>query len=356
MAEILAPIQNVKEVTPLRQAGADAVFCGVVTHEWQRRYSAVGNPNREKHRLSNLYDHMELAELVSASHEQGLKAYFTLNMFYSEDQYGLLEKETALAVEAGVDSLIVCDLGLMLLIKEWGLDVPVHFSSAGGVLNAPCADFYRHLGASRIVLPPQFELSEIGRLVGAVDDMEFEIQVMNGICKNVESMCHFRDGINQTGMQKKWNLMKTLHLEYHVKRALKRMPEAAVRALESTSLYSSMQPSPCCKAYDVTVLDKAGNELPITPDPRVFAPNSSFQQHGCGACHIMDLLDFGVHTLKIVGRGARTAKKVMDVRLTRRAVELAEIHRGDRETYHREVKKSYRRIHRLPCRNYCYFA
>ncbi|MCK5393081.1 MAG: U32 family peptidase, partial [Candidatus Omnitrophica bacterium] len=161
MIKVLAPINRPEEVEQIIKAGADELYCGVLPENWKQRYSNIASPNRREWTSANLSNFGQLREIVKTAHSYGVPVYFAVNAFFTEQQYPLIMSHITEAKAAGVDALIVADIGLMLNIKEANLDINIHISNCGTAFNSETVEFYRDLGASRIVLPRQLMIDEI---------------------------------------------------------------------------------------------------------------------------------------------------------------------------------------------------
>ncbi len=191
--KILAPISSADEVEMLAENGADELYCGVVPPEWTGEYSGAIWLNRRSPAGANLATYESLADLVRRAHGYGLPVSLTLNApCYNERQLqsiGALAKKVT--GEIGVDALIVSDIGLLLTLAELKLETRIHISSIASTLNREAVEFYRELGASRVILPRSWSLREIGDLAAAIGDrIELEVFVLNDGCAFEEGLCH----------------------------------------------------------------------------------------------------------------------------------------------------------------------
>src|SRR5512137_860685 len=101
--EILAPINHISEVAPLRDAGAAELYCGLMRPEILREFTNVFSLNSRHVTEANLRGFAELKELVSAARAAGMRVFVTYNAIYPEQQFGALADEVARTLECGVD-------------------------------------------------------------------------------------------------------------------------------------------------------------------------------------------------------------------------------------------------------------
>jgi putative protease len=190
--KIVAPISSPAEVEMLLHHGADELYCGISTPEWEKRFGGRWWMNRRSPRGANLPTQGELERVTSVAHAARVRVAVTLNApFYPADAVDyVLGLARTLVEETNIDTLIVSDINLLIRLQRENLPVRIHLSSLGGVFNAHAVDFYRELGVSRIILPRQLRLSEIETIVSRKrEGMEFEVFAVNDGCLFEEGVC-----------------------------------------------------------------------------------------------------------------------------------------------------------------------
>ena len=100
-----------------------------------------------------------LNDFVYEVKSRGLRAYLAVNSTVNEDRLGDISDVVTAAVKAGVDAVIAWDPAVILRARKAGLEV--HISTQANVTNHETAEFYRTLGAERIVLSRELSLEEI---------------------------------------------------------------------------------------------------------------------------------------------------------------------------------------------------
>ncbi len=175
--ELLAPAGGEESLRAAVAAGADAVYLG----------AGVLNARRgaENFTIESLADACRFAHLYSK------KVYLTANV-------AILPSETSSALDlidsawaAGVDAVIVQDLGLMRLLRETLPHVRLHVSTQ---VNAHSSDTLRvlsTLGVSRVTLARETSLGEIGKLASVAHDLGIEAEsfVHGAICMCYSGQC-----------------------------------------------------------------------------------------------------------------------------------------------------------------------
>lgn len=113
--ELLAPAGNWDCLRAAVANGANAVFFGV------EKFNA-------RARADN-FQIDELAEIMSYLHKYGVKGFLTFNILVFEEELKDAKELIEACVEAGVDAVIVQDLGLVKMIREIRPDFPIHGST-----------------------------------------------------------------------------------------------------------------------------------------------------------------------------------------------------------------------------------
>jgi len=124
---------------------------------------------------------------VSEVKARGLRAYMAVNSAVSENRLGDASDVIAAASDAGVDAIIAWDPAVILRAQKAGLQI--HISTQANVTNHETANFYRALGAERIVLSRELSLEEIEK-IGQQTEIEIETFVHGAMCMAVSGRCH----------------------------------------------------------------------------------------------------------------------------------------------------------------------
>lgn len=128
-----------------------------------------------------------LGKFVSEVKARGLKAYLAVNSTVNEDRLEEADNIIAAASKAGLDAVIAWDPAVILKARKAGLRV--HISTQANVTNHETAEFYRTLGAERIVLSRELSLEEI-RKIKQQTGIEIEAFVHGAMCMAVSGRCH----------------------------------------------------------------------------------------------------------------------------------------------------------------------
>lgn len=320
---IVSPIDRTSEALPLIKAGANEFYCGVLDKAWVERYTYLATSDSRNDAHSHLRSIDELKEVVSIAHLNSVRVYLTVNdVMYTKKQYNsvlcLIEK----ALACGIDGIIIADVALLVRLREIGFNGKIHISLRGTTFNSDTVKFYMDLGCARINLTEDLTVAEIKNIVKkACYGVEFETVVLNGKCANVCGFCSFHHGID-TIIKKDNNVFDLA----------------------------------CFKKFDISlaqagVNDKLNRALCANVKPR----DRNFSFTHCGACALWDFRQIGVISVKIVGRGFPTEKKVKDILYLHSCLDLIEKDKLSREEFLNTVAQKYSKIYKGNCKQYCYY-
>lgn len=174
--EILAPAGSFESLTAAVRAGADAVYIGA------RGFSARASAAN--------FSEVEIFEAAKYCHERGVKLHLALNTLIRDDELDDALALVKTACEAGVDALIVQDLGLSGLIRKAAVNMPLHASTQMTVHTPQGAKTLYSLGFQRVVLARELSREEIAE-IAACCPIETEVFVHGALCMSVSGQCEF---------------------------------------------------------------------------------------------------------------------------------------------------------------------
>lgn len=173
--EILAPVGSAEMLTAAVRCGADAVYMG----------ASAFHARRHSHSFSD----EELQAAVNYCHARGTKVYITLNTLIREDEMAQAMAVARQACEAGVDALILQDVGLAARIHAAAPALPLHASTQLSCHTPAGVKRLRELGFSRVVLAREMTAAEIKACAGL--GCELEMFVHGALCMSVSGQCYF---------------------------------------------------------------------------------------------------------------------------------------------------------------------
>ncbi len=311
--KLISPIDQLAEAEPLLEAGADELYGGFVPQEWQKRYSLLASINQRTFEGAQIRSFADLQEIVKRVHGRGKSFSLTLNApFYSDEQMPLLLEYVDQTVAAGIDGIILADLGLLRLLRQRHPGLEYHASTLAHLGNSGSAAFYAAQGINRIVFPRHLTVAEMAEIVGKLPQLRFDAFMLVGNCPNTEGLCTF----HHSSPDKIW---------------------------------------PCEIPYRIKPLESPGSPTLQAAIDRQASWSRTNRRHGCGLCAIPALLRAGIYGVKLVGRGAPAAQKTMNVSLVREFIRLA-AEETDLSRYCRQARAAHAHRFAAACSsNVCYF-
>lgn len=174
--EILAPAGDPEKLRYAVDYGADAVY--LAGNAFGMR-SASDNFSRE-----------EQEEAVRWCHERGVKVYVTVNTLPREPELAQLPEYLRFLNDCGVDALILADLGVLALAKQYAPRCKLHISTQTSIVNSQAARMWYELGASRVVLARELSLEEIRAIrEHTPPELELEAFVHGSMCMAYSGRC-----------------------------------------------------------------------------------------------------------------------------------------------------------------------
>ena len=173
--ELMAPAGDWDCARAAVENGADAVYFGLQSG-LNARAKAVN------------FTAEELPTLMTFLRTRGVKGYLTLNTLVFGDELAEAERIARLAVAAGVDAVLVQDLGLLRLMHRLCPDLPLHASTQMTLSSAECIREVESLGVRRVVLPRELSIQEIAA-IRRQTGVELEAFVHGALCISYSGQC-----------------------------------------------------------------------------------------------------------------------------------------------------------------------
>ena len=249
--ELLSPAGDMERLKMSVLYGADAVYLAGTAFGMR---SFAGNFSPE-----------ELPVAVKYAHDHGVRAHVTVNTMPRNEEICNLPAYLEQLDDAGVDALIVADMGAFTLAKKYAPHCDLHISTQQSIANYECATAWYDLGAKRVVLARELSLSEI-RCIREKCPKELEIETFGhgAMCVSYSGRC--------------------LLSNYMTGRDSNRGACA----------------QPCRYQYALMEEKRPGEYFPVFEDEKgTYIMNS---RDMCTIDHLKDLMDAGVDCIKIEGR------------------------------------------------------
>ena len=249
--ELLSPAGDMERLKMAVLYGADSVYLAGTDFGMR---SFAGNFTPE-----------ELPKAVEFAHSHGVSVHVTVNTMPRNDEVVNLPAYLEQLQDAGVDALILADLGAFTLAGKYAPKCARHVSTQQSIANYECAKAWYDLGATRVVLARECNLEEI-RTIREKTPKELEIETFGhgAMCVSYSGRC--------------------LLSNYMTGRDSNRGACA----------------QPCRYQYALMEEKRPGEYFPVFEDEKgTYILNS---RDMCMIDHLKDLQDAGVDCIKVEGR------------------------------------------------------
>ena len=170
--ELLAPVQDYTSLTAAINNGADAVFFGIKGFNMR-----AGAKN---------FTTKDLPKIARIAKTGKIKTYLAINTIIYENEITKVEEILKKVKRAGIDAIICWDFAIIQIAKR--LKIEVHISTQASIANSETAEFYRKLGATRVVLARECSLEQI-KEIRKQTKAEIEIFIHGAMCVSVSGRC-----------------------------------------------------------------------------------------------------------------------------------------------------------------------
>ena len=249
--ELLSPAGDMERLKMSVLYGADAVYLAGTDFGMR---SFAGNFTPE-----------ELPKAVEFAHSHGVKVHVTVNTMPRNDEICSLPAYLEQLEDAGVDALIVADMGAFTLAGKYAPRCQRHISTQQSIANYECATAWYELGAQRVVLARELNLNEIAEIRQKTPkELEIETFGHGAMCVSYSGRC--------------------LLSNYMTGRDSNRGACA----------------QPCRYQYTLMEEKRPGEYFPVFEDEKgTYILNS---RDMCTIDHLQELTDAGIDCIKIEGR------------------------------------------------------
>ena len=175
--ELLAPAGSFQSVVAAVNAGADAVYMG------GRRFGARAYADSAQAEGEDM-----VMEAIRYCHLFSVKLYMTVNILFKDDELKELFSYIKPYYEAGVDGLIMQDLGAVRVIRSMFPDLEVHASTQQTITSVAGARMAQRFGMTRAVVSRELSLQEI-RKIHDESGMELEVFCHGAMCYSYSGAC-----------------------------------------------------------------------------------------------------------------------------------------------------------------------
>lgn len=174
--ELLAPAGNYEAFLGAVNAGADAVYLG------GEKFGARA--------YADNFTAEEICRAIHTAHFMGKKIYLTVNTLIKETEFAEIHDWMLPFYEAGLDGVIVQDIGVLCYIREHFRGLALHASTQMTLTGAGGASFLKEQGVERIVPARELSLAEV-RKIKEQTGLEIECFIHGAMCYCYSGQCLF---------------------------------------------------------------------------------------------------------------------------------------------------------------------
>lgn len=261
--EIMSPAGYWPQAHAAIEAGADAVYFGLKHFTARAKVGFTLN---------------ELPELMKTLHGRGVKGYVTFNTLIFDHELREAVKAIEEIAKAGADSVIVQDVGIAQLAHQIAPELNIHGSTQMSITSAEGVALAERFGVNRVVLARELSLDNI-RAIRQATALELEIFVHGALCVSYSGQCFSSEA---------WG---------------------------GRSANRGQCAQACRLPYEMIVDDVL---KPLEDARYLLSPGDLYALH-----QVPEIIDIGIHTLKIEGRYKDENYVALTTNAYRRAVDAA---------------------------------
>src|SRR5580700_7400995 len=171
--EVMSPAGHWPQLHAAIEAGADSCYFGL------KHFTA---------RAKVGFELSELPEAMRTLHRRGVRGCLTFNTLVFEHELAEAARALGCIAEAGVDALIVQDIGVLKLARQIAPDLELHASTQTSITSAEGVEFALSQGAHRVTLARELSLEEVASIY-AKTKADLEIFVHGALCVAYSGQC-----------------------------------------------------------------------------------------------------------------------------------------------------------------------
>jgi len=171
--EVMSPAGHWPQLHAAIEAGADSCYFGL------RHFSA---------RAKVGFELSELPEVMRTLHRRGVRGCLTFNTLVFEHELAEAARALGSIADAGVDALIVQDIGVLKLAHQIAPDLELHASTQTSISSAQGVEFALSQGADRVTLARELSLEEVAAIYNETK-ADLEIFVHGALCVAYSGQC-----------------------------------------------------------------------------------------------------------------------------------------------------------------------
>ena len=173
--ELLSPAGNMEKLKEAFHFGADACY--------------IGGGAFNLRGMSANFRNKELEEAIEYAHSLGKKIYVTLNIFAHNKDIDYMPRFIKFLASVKADGVIVSDLGVFSMVKEYAPSLDIHISTQANSINWATVKMWRDMGATRVILAREMTLKEIKEIKDRVPGIQIEAFIHGAMCMAYSGRC-----------------------------------------------------------------------------------------------------------------------------------------------------------------------
>jgi putative protease len=179
LPELIAPAGDWECARAAVENGADAIYFGLEKFNARMR--------------ANNFTGADLPKLMEFLHRRGVRGYVTFNTLVFENELQDAEKYLRTMIAAGVDAVVVQDVGICHLIRQLSPNFPIRASTQMTITSAGGVEFASDLGCNRVVLARECSIAEIEKINFALRtshlELPLEVFIHGALCIAYSGQC-----------------------------------------------------------------------------------------------------------------------------------------------------------------------
>ncbi len=185
--ELVCPAGNLQSLRAAVDAGADSVYIGFRDETNARHFAGLNFRDRQ------------IAAGIDYAHARGSRVFVAINTYPQPANLEKWQAAVDAAANAGVDALILADIGVMDYAAETWPDLPLHLSVQGSATSQDAIAFYaEHFGIRRAVLPRVLSVRQVAA-IAANCPVPVEVFGFGSLCVMVEGRCYLSSYVTGQG-------------------------------------------------------------------------------------------------------------------------------------------------------------
>ncbi|MEP1741493.1 MAG: peptidase U32 family protein [Kangiellaceae bacterium] len=176
--DLVCPAGNYQSLIKAVDGGADAVYIGLRNETNARHFAGLNFTDKQ------------ITKGIDYAHQRKCKVYCAINTYPREAHWQRWTSSVDQAMDLGIDTLIVADIGVMEYIRSRSADFPIHLSVQASATNLQALNFYyQNFGILRAVLPRVLSLRQVAQLAKTAP-CEIEVFGFGSLCIMAEGRCY----------------------------------------------------------------------------------------------------------------------------------------------------------------------